>query len=176
MTTDNERLIAYHEAGHVVAALRFGSMLAVVNILRHAERERLGVSCDDSEDECSLEEHRIILCAGYCAEIEAGGDEGDARMGAGSDFSEVPPDALDDSIANAFEFVRAPKNWKAIEVIAEELLRLKHIEGQEAEVLLALADGECTPEDVEKFRLMAGEGIDENRRAVVEATRRRNRE
>lgn len=59
------------------------------------------------------------------------------------------------ALTEAFTFVRAPKNWRAIEAIAAELLENERLDGEEVYILVCVADGEAGPEVLERYRAMA---------------------
>lgn len=168
-------LTAVHEAAHSVADYRFGFSPAGCSIVPGAENEGSASSLDSHEtfmtvaadgvlehDEEKVRGQLIVFHAGYCATVLAGEDERPARTGAESDFDRAeklrqtyrPAVSQAECVEEAFEFVREPKNWRAIEAVAAELLSLKRLDGDEVAILCDIVDRECERADLERFRMM----------------------
>jgi ATP-dependent Zn protease len=133
---------AYHEAGHVVAAIELGKSFKYVTIapgedsLGHIRTVGWrGATPDihmDSRMERRIDSHVLWLLAGMAAEWTHSGRRN--WRGAGSDFDyaidvaihRFPPDTvgkyLDYMLYRARDFVQTPVNWKRIEAIAAALL------------------------------------------------------
>jgi hypothetical protein len=155
------RRVAFHEAGHAVAAQRFGldSFGATIVPSEAASGQHVGSGWYDLDERGRA---RFITCllAGYAAEVKLGGDEKSARAGAGSDFEHVEdirrhlddPKTLGHWLARARAFVNRPRNWRAIEWAAKELLRLRELRAKELSIMLDVVDGRSPPNSLEKFR------------------------
>ncbi len=57
-----------------------------------------------------------------------------------------------EAIELASAFVANPANWRAIEVLARELLNHETIDGQEVPVIIDVADGVTTLDQLEQYR------------------------
>ena len=153
VTRSKKELTAYHEAGHVVAAFRFGHQHEVVSIEPNPARGTAGHSC--CEDSDVPEEMVIKLLAGYAAEVEAGGNEADTRASAWSDFEEAQrwlPEGAELPLEEARQFVR--ENWKAIERFKDELLKHNTLDGQVTDVLMDVCNGDTTEEEYASYTTM----------------------
>lgn len=151
---DERRRTAFHEAGHAVADVRGEFIPTHVTI--EPNDSRLGASgsaygWDDTE---SARKFLVSLCAGLAADLELGGDEESARGGANNDLERaeeilehLAEGTLETWIDAARLFVREPNNWKAIELVAEELLDRGRMLGEEVEILVELADGAVTEDE-----------------------------
>ncbi len=141
-----KEMTAYHEAGHTVAAFRFGHPHGFVSIVPNDATGTAGHSCCEDSDE--PEEMVIKLLAGYAAQVEAGGNEADARAGSWSDFEEAQrwlSKGTELPIEEARQFVR--QNWKAIERFKDELLKHNVLDGQVTDVLMDVVNGDTTEEE-----------------------------
>lgn len=147
-----DRSTAYHEAGHAVMALLHDRPIQRVSIL--PDQQRLG-HCEvrkgvvrPSEDR--LEADMLILLAGPVAESVCVG--GYNWQGAGMDLQgirrlallrggrEVQAEKLARRmLAKAEHLLQQHGHWKAVELIAAELLRTKTISGRAARHLFEAA-------------------------------------
>jgi hypothetical protein len=144
--SDARRSTACHEAGHAVAHVRCGSVLSYATIVK----KETTLGCVDG----SGDEDLICYYAGYAADLECGRDPAEAREGARFDFDNARDfDSQHDEaewIEKSRAFVRA--NWPAIELIAAQLLEHNVLFCDELYVLVEVADGESTMEDLERLR------------------------
>jgi hypothetical protein len=140
-----DEVTAYHEAGHAVLALALGRPVHQVSIL--PTRELLGVCAfgkaplRPSED--WVEREALIALGGVAAEaMYTGAHDWD---GADRDRRYVRELALDRAggeraaerlqrrwLAKAEHLLARPAHWKAVGLIAAELLRLREISGRAA--------------------------------------------
>ncbi|MCK6501444.1 MAG: hypothetical protein L6Q38_18355, partial [Nitrospira sp.] len=166
----SDQFTAYHEAGHVVACIRFGLMHngatikpgtnregAYLGVVSHEVNHEFPADFDDDR-EIGRQTRRalIIALAGYAAELTAGQDKQTARGGASSDFEQAEvilggPVTLD-WIEKARAFVRRPRNWKAIEMMAAELLDRESLDAEEACAVVLIADGDAPATYLEEYR------------------------
>ncbi len=155
-------LVAHHESAHAVANCRFGFDLYGVSVVQH--EDALGATSGSGGLGYDLETAKgrvTSLLAGYAANLRNGAAEPRARAGAQEDFeaAEELYGFLQIDEAQAIDwaeaFVEEPKNWRAIEEIAEQLLARKRLDGEEVEIMVEVADGVTSSEDLERYRLMA---------------------
>jgi ATP-dependent Zn protease len=140
---------AYHEAGHAVADVRFELGCEGVTIIPRRDAGTLGhASCSDDAGAAKAEQKVISLLAGYTAQVEHDpACEAQARLGADGDFEEArntlrehgAKRTLQPWLKKAREFVS--NNWRAIEMVAHDLLETKKLDGTEVECIVDIADG-----------------------------------
>lgn len=156
------RAIAYHEAGHAVADLRFGFKPAGVSVIPRAGTLGAAQCLDDDHYDLARENGArvlipnpdrgakvvVALLAGYAAEVHhRPGSRAEARFGACDDFERARDilrslgrkPALASSLRKARAFVAA--NWKAIDCVARDLAETKELDDTEVETIVAVADG-----------------------------------
>lgn len=169
------RFTAFHEAGHAVADHRFGFRCMGCSIEPDDAEGTAGRAAPGGDDfsfatlapdgvydiPAEATRNRITsLYAGYCAAITAGESEARARQGASQDFEQaaqlragLPGDVSEhECLAVALVFVCEPQNWRAIELVATELLEHKSLSGDVFEIVVDVADGETTPEALAIYR------------------------
>ena len=144
METPYDESTAYHEAGHAVVALALGRPVHQVSILPN--RVHLG-ACKFRKGEFRptddwLEREMLIALAGLAAEARHTGDyawEGAARDRqyvhrlAVQRAGERQAERLERRLLAKVEHLLAQENhWRAVELIAAELLRLGEISGRAA--------------------------------------------
>jgi hypothetical protein len=157
----DRRETAYHEAGHAVAHIRGGDCPVASIVSRD---ETLGRVTGDGSDE-----DLVTYYAGYAASIEYGQDPAIARemartdFGLARDYHSQHDEA--ESIEKAHVFVR--ENWRAIELIAAELLAHEVLTTDELYALVEVADGEATMDDIARMRAMLADQIAAVRSAHV---------
>ncbi len=144
METSSDEATAYHEAGHAVLALILGRPVRCVNIV--ADRESLGV-CEfgkgvyrPSED--WLEREILIALGGIAAEARFTGnyawdaaakDQKYVRRLAEQRAGERRAERLQRRLLSKAEHLLADEgHWRAVELIAAELLRQREISGRTA--------------------------------------------
>ncbi len=161
---------AIHEAGHAVAfyrlfgdAARYGHTLTIEphkDLLGNHRAEELvfhGVGELTAEQRLAFENEAIYSCAGYAAVLAAGYSDEAALADCGSDVDkaeracDVP---LDVSKENAVELMTLPENTVAVARVAGELLSRTSLEWDEVEILIAVADGEATEQDYQRYLVM----------------------
>ena len=150
-----EEAVAYHEAGHAVAALALGRPVHLVSVL--PDRERLG-QCEfrkgvfrPSED--WLEREILISLAGLAAEARHTGeyDWGGARRDLQyvrrltvERAGERRAARLERRLLSKAEHLLAQEgHWQAVELIVAELLRLGTISGRAARHLFDQGCAAC---------------------------------
>jgi len=155
--------LAFHEAAHAVADVRFGFNCAGVTIIPNKEKDTLGCALaldddhfsPDGEINIDVGRKRIIaLLAGYAAEVllpslsNMPERKRLARLGASSDFEKAREVlrtlGLKPNVTSWLKRARnfARSEWCAIEAVARELLDAKKLDETEIETLIAIADGE----------------------------------
>lgn len=146
---------AHHEAAHAIADTKFGFKFLEVTIERHGDA--LGESyCDgDCYDDEDVTNRITSLLSGYAADIKFSPETGEsARWGASSDFESaeemIGDTAIDPWIERAKVFV--DENWKAIALVASELLKEKKLEFVEVDILIDVAEGKDEMSTLEEYR------------------------
>ena len=150
-TSDHDRAVAYHEAGHAVVALTLGRPVTHVSILPN--HEHLGI-CEFGKGKARptedwLEREMLIALGGIAAEARFTGNY--AWDGAARDQQYVHHLAVHRAgerraerhqrrLLAKVENLLADKGcWRAVELIAAELLRCGEISGRAARHLLEQA-------------------------------------
>lgn len=149
----DETFVAYHEAGHAVAAFKHRIRYRYVSIIPDDSgtfgRVLLTLSSDDSiyylddptdSERCLFERRIITYYAGYVAEAKHQNIELDSRGDYGADWENAIEHArfacgsLEEEYAFAewlfyrtIVMFRIPRNWKMVEALAAELLKRKKI-------------------------------------------------
>jgi hypothetical protein len=157
-------LTAVHEAAHVVADTRFGFNPTDCDLAQVEGRLGRARTMDGWDDEDGAWNSIVSLLVGYCASIEAGEEEEMARGGAEDDFdqaAEIWPHlgrtvTEKECLEMAFTFVRTPKNWKAIQIVAADLVERRHLDADEIAILIEIADGHSQRADLEDYRRNRG--------------------
>ncbi len=169
------RLTAFHEAGHFVASYRlrenrhrlYLSVEQVGNTLGRSTEEEL----EENATKWDCKKEIVILFAGRSAEIRLDPNARlSSRIGASNDNSkakEIMADwlqlnaparkALESKLRARSEKLVA-RNWKAITAVAESLIRHKHLEADEAELIINISDGvDGAAYSLESLRAMRSE-------------------
>jgi ATP-dependent Zn protease len=150
---DNE-MTAYHEAGHAVVALALGRTVHKVSVLPNRERMgecRFGKGNTRASDDW-IEREILIALGGLAAEArhtgtyatdEATQDLRFVRRLARERKSERQVERYEKRMLDKVEYMLADEaNWKAVELIAAELLKHGTISGRAARHLFELATKE----------------------------------
>lgn len=152
---DEEKATAYHEAGHAIAAYRFGHYGGTIGII--PQDGRLGFSLSENEwaDGSKDIEQIIVLFAGFASEQKYNPDAN--KLGS-SDDDEKAYDLLshtNETESNlrlkAREIIDA--NWEIIEAIAEKLFEYQILDWDEWSIIVdAFDEGEDWEDDFNKMR------------------------
>jgi len=144
METAHDLAVAYHEAGHAVVALALGRPVQLVTVL--PDKQRLG-RCEFGKGKTKptddwLEREVLIALAGLAAEArytgryDWGGAQQDLRgveqlasLRAGTKHWERLSRRL---LAKVEHLLEQPGHWRAVELIAAELVRAGEISGRAA--------------------------------------------
>lgn len=163
-----ENTTAIHEAGHAVAHVRLGIASGFVSIIANPDKGTAGTAEGEGAghvyNKDGAADMTIAYCAGYAALVSAGYDEQTALLGADDDMEHAQDLiefwGLDGDIADwrrrAVDLMQSPENVNAVRVLAEQLAIHKRIENSIVEILIDLADGECTEADFNRFLLLRG--------------------
>jgi hypothetical protein len=154
MGPPSDEATAYHEAGHAVVALVLGRPVRHVSI--RPDRDHLG-HCEFGKGEFRpsedwLERELLIALGGLAAEARFTGDY--ARDAAGRDLLYVRALAVERAgerradrlerrlLAKAEHLLDRPGHWRAVELIAADLLRVGSLSGRAARHLFDRARAE----------------------------------
>ena len=155
-------ITAVHEAGHTVAYSRLfpdslGFGVAIGSDEEQEEQGLAGWSLNGYEDDHATAESEFAayLCAGYAAVLIAGYSEDEAAAGCGNDFSRVHGD-LAVAKVKAIDLMRRPENVKAVNRIADELMRRQRLHPDHVEQLINLSDGEVTESEYQEMLSFRG--------------------
>jgi hypothetical protein len=150
--------VAWHEAGHAVAHVRFGIDQQSVTI-RAVPEQSLGHALAAGEegvwDKESAPAMVIAYCAGFAALRAKGLPEEVADLGASNDYEHAQQliqfwgleGAIVDWKAHALKVMQETRNIAAVSMVAEELLKRETIDDELVRVLVEVSDGETTPEE-----------------------------
>lgn len=146
-TVEDARCTPYHEAGHAVAALRFGFRPTRASLVRDGIFIAT-VECERAEyhDEKSIGEYVIYSLAGWCAEVRADQLFPDLARGRSyMDFygarvalGRTEQDPLDDWLSKTHLFVE--QEWAAISAVAKELDARRILSGHEIAEIVRMTD------------------------------------
>jgi len=140
--------LAYHEAGHAVANVRFGFGTRRVTLERRGAATDRALSFAELGDAAMAQNYVVSLLAGVVAEVTAGADEDRARSSAEDDL-EIAEEVLGqlgelgqegDWIRRTRAFIDDPRNRRALEVVAAAALKHGELQGADVERLVHLAD------------------------------------
>ena len=155
MSSMNPEATAYHEAGHAVIALLLGRSIQRLSILPKLEslgrcefQKGRGISSSDW-----LERDILISLAGLAAEAKHSGEY--SWDGAARDLQSVRRLAIQRAgerqaerlqkrlLAKVEHLLAQPENWRAVELIAAELLRCETISGRAVVHLVELGKADA---------------------------------
>jgi ATP-dependent Zn protease len=134
--------LAYHEAGHTVAALLLGQTVTRVSIVRDDASRGVRVpSFNDAADETpvAVADKILILLAGNAAQHVR--DPASPRRQDAKDWPQAEAlagstSSLETAWARADDLLQMPGNWEHVEEIAQALLRERVLEGAEIAQLM----------------------------------------
>jgi ATP-dependent Zn protease len=154
MEPSHTEMTAYHEAGHAVVALALGRTVHKVSVLPNRERMgecRFGKGNTRASDDW-VEREILIALGGLAAEArhtgtyatdEATQDLRFVRRLARERKSERQVERYEQRMLDKVEYMLSDEgNWKAVELIAAELLKHGTISGRAARHLFELATKE----------------------------------
>jgi ATP-dependent Zn protease len=148
---NKKRSDAYHEAGHAVAAYRFGHEVGKITIV--SEGYKAGSSKIEAEW-ADKSKYIIVLYAGYAAESKFDKDA-DKRLSSGDDEKAAALLEHHNETETSLR-MRAKKiideNWEIIEAIAEKLFKHKTLREDEWTTIIdAFDDGKDWEEYFDKM-------------------------
>lgn len=156
--SQHERLTAIHEAGHALAHIRLGILQSKATIVPGDQSAGSVLAEDSAFTEEAAADQIIALCAGYGALQIFGHDDEDSRAGAGSDFEKAEElidffdlGNLEEWLQKTVEFVAAPKNKKAIEMLADGLMKHQTLGASYMDILVDYSDGEISESEWEHY-------------------------
>jgi integration host factor subunit beta len=149
-------LNAYHEAGHAVAITRFGFGNPEVTIRPGGTGLGASAEADVWEDRVVAGKILVSIYAGFAAQAHHDqAEEATARDDARADFEDADTilgfahkgadELLQQQqhwLGRARRFVTEPKNWAAIEAVAQELVANETLVGEEVDSVIDAADGD----------------------------------
>lgn len=159
--TDRQQT-AIHEAGHAVAHVRLEIDYADAAIDRPrdgVEGEAVAAGAESVWDADAARAQVLANCSGYGALVGAGVAPEAASLGADDDFENATElieswgltGTLDEWKARAVALMSEPRNRKAVQVIASELLERKRLDYDLISIFVELSDGTATRADVDRF-------------------------
>jgi ATP-dependent Zn protease len=158
-----EKATAYHEAGHALAAYRFGHYGGRITIVPNGDRVGRSLSEAEWGDGSTDIEQIIVLFAGLASESKYNADAN--KLGS-SDDDEKAADLLERTNETESSLRKKAKelidkNWQIIEAIAEKLFIHKTLEDDEWQIIIdAFDEGDDWEEKFDEMRA----AIEENRR------------
>lgn len=160
-----DRSVAYHEAGHAVAAYRFNLLLGKITIEPAEGKEGSSESEGGWSDGPTAREQIVVLYAGRAAEAlffpdaEQHGYEQDEESAAY--LLRFQPDAEQELRAEAANIVSA--NREAIRALADLLLIEKTIGGDDLDVAIGcIDDGLDVAAELQKYRALKNHAMGTN--------------
>lgn len=156
--------IAVHEAGHAVAHFRLHDGNRDHGYLSiQPSGDIAGLASQETEwifNPESMQKEVTILCCGYAACVAAGLDPTQAKEGCDNDFEKVDAilgnfklDPFSIQLAAATTLMSKSENLRAVQRLADELVRHQILRSEEVDVLIEVADGAMSEEDLAQFRI-----------------------
>jgi len=152
--TDKTTRVAYHEAAHAVAQLRFSMTCDEVSIVPDEDSLGHANPLDGFDDAENAGKYILSLLAGHvaCIHLDPSSVQS-SRAGSSYDFEEaerilgVLEDVVDETcwdrwLEKTREWVTDEANWRAIEEVAAELLEYQSLDDFELEMIVAGVDGD----------------------------------
>ena len=138
--------LAYHEAGHTVAALLLGQNVTRVSIVRDDASRGVRVpSFNNTAEETSegVADKILILLAGSAAQHVR--DPASPRRHDANDWARAEAlagctSSLEAEWVRAVDLLTMPANWKHVEEIARALLRERALDGEQITQLMDPTD------------------------------------
>lgn len=152
-TQHEDKLIAYHEAGHAVMALHKGSKYIEVDIdLPDFISDKTGVAavCLVWQSKKETRKNKgLVLLAGFASECIMLNDVPHARISDTSqnDYSEFSKlwktkeareKNRDKLLIESVKFLKKPKIWRQVEIIADALLNVRQLNYRQLKSLIML--------------------------------------
>lgn len=150
-----EKAIAYHEAGHALAAYRFDHYGGRLTIVREGDVLGYSVSEGKWEDDARDIEHIILLYAGFASESKYYPDANILQSSSDNDKAAILLERTKETELNLREKAKEliDKNWQIIEAIANKLFMHKTLEEDEWSIIIeAIDEGEDWEELFYKMR------------------------
>ncbi len=140
------RRIAIHEAGHAVAAIQLGLDGQDFGALTIEPKDYMNGRFEMREIRCHEEgrlRDMVVNCAGYAALRTLGLPEDYASLGCGNDFEKAEHlihawglAPIDHWKEVARALLALPDNLRAVEALADELLKAKTLQADEVEICI----------------------------------------
>jgi hypothetical protein len=127
--------LAYHEAGHTVAALLLGQSVTRVSIVRDDASRGVGVPSFDDVAEATpaaVADKILILLAGSAAQHlrdPASPPRHDAKDWPRAEALAGSTSSVETAWARAVDLLQTPANWEQVQEIARALLRERVLDG-----------------------------------------------
>jgi hypothetical protein len=126
--------LAYHEAGHAVAALALGQTVARVSIMREDASRGVQVPSFNAEDSAAVRDKVLILLAGCAAQQVR--DPTSPRRQDAKDWPRAEAligdtAALEAEWDRAMALLQTPEHWQQVDRIAQALLRERILEREQ---------------------------------------------
>ena len=161
MSESDRKRVAYHEAGHAVANRRFGILQAKATILSR-DGYAGAVVWEGKEHVWSANEapaQVLSYCAGYAALVSIGVERDIALQGCSNDMEAAAEliarwplsGTLDEWQSKAVELMSRPENIRAVDLVANALLRHETLNDVYLDMLVEFADGNITDQEWERF-------------------------
>jgi hypothetical protein len=150
MSESDRKRVAYHEAGHAVANRRFGILQAKATILSR-DAYAGAVVWEGKEHVWSANEapaQVLSYCAGYAALVSIGVERDIALQGCSNDMEAAAEliarwplsGTLDEWQSKAVELMSRPENIRAVDFVANALLRHETLNDVYLDMLVEFAD------------------------------------
>ena len=134
--------LAYHEAGHTVAALLLGRSVARVSIVRDDPTRGVRVPSFDAEapDESGTGRDKVLILLAGCAAQQvrdpASPRQTDAKDWPRAEALAGSASALEAEWERAVALLQSPEHWQRVERLAQALLRERVLESAQIAQLM----------------------------------------
>jgi len=158
---------AIHESGHAVACCRLTPSRYVgwVSIIPNHEEGYAGAHAPAESwdfDAAAAQQVVLYMCAGYAACIAAGVEPATASEGCDSDFEQAKElisswrlAPFEEQVSQAVALMRQPENLRAVARVTADLMEHRLLFYDEIDILIDVADGEASEEDLAWFRVLS---------------------